>query len=506
MDHRTLLTTENLTKIFPGVLANDKINFDLKVGEVHILVGENGAGKSTLSKMILGVYSPNDGKILLEGKEVNFKNPQDSLKQGIVGVYQEFTLIPYLSVFENIFLNREKVNRIGILNKKELIKEANRILASLNSQDIDVTQIVSKLTIAKQQIVEIAKALSYNPKILVFDEPTSALSENEVESLFIQINRLKSEGIGIIYISHRMDEFPLIGDRITVMRDGKKISTFNIEDHTQEEVVNMMVGRDISQVYPLIKGIRGKEIIKVENLKDTTNFVKDVSFTLHTGEIIGFSGLVGSGRTETAQMLFGIRKIESGKIYLDGKLVSPKNPRDMINRGISLIPEDRKKQGLAIKDTIKWNISQVILHKMFPTTIVNRKKVDNKAKEYISKLRIACTDVNSPCKKLSGGNQQKVVLAKWLTCDSNIIIFDEPTRGIDVGSKLEIYQIMCNLANEGKAVICISSELPEILGMCSRVYVFNEGEVIGELGKTDKHFSAEGIGEMMLLSKEKQLC
>ncbi len=503
MNNDILLKGEKLTKIFPGVVANDEIDFDLKKGEVHILVGENGAGKSTLSKMILGVYTPNKGKLFLNGEEVSFKNPQEALSKGIVGVYQEFTLIPHLNVYENIFLNREKVNRLGLVNKKQLIKDAKEILASLNSEDIDVNEIVCNLTVAKRQIVEIAKALSYQPKIIVFDEPTSALSENEVESLFVQINKLKKRGIGIIYISHRMDEFPLIGDRITVMRDGRKIDTFNIEDHSQEEVVNMMVGRDISQVFPKNKCKRGAQRLSVEHLKDTTGFVKDVSFNLHSGEIVGLSGLVGSGRTESVEMIFGIRKIESGDIFVDGEKVVPKNPRHMINKGISLIPEDRKKQGLALKDKIKWNIGQVVLHEKFPTNVIIEPKVDSLACEYVEKLRIACIDVNSVCQKLSGGNQQKVVLAKWLVCNSNIIIFDEPTRGIDVGAKLEIYQIMCDLANQGKAVLCISSELSEILGMCNRVYVFNEGEVIGEIDKNEKNFSAEGIGEMMLLSKEK---
>jgi ribose transport system ATP-binding protein len=288
------------------------------------------------------------------------------------------------------------------------------------------------------------------------------------------------------------------------MRDGRKIDTFNIEDHSQEEVVNMMVGRDISQVFPKNKCKRGAQRLSVEHLKDTTGFVKDVSFNLHSGEIVGLSGLVGSGRTESVEMIFGIRKIESGDIFVDGEKVVPKNPRHMINKGISLIPEDRKKQGLALKDKIKWNIGQVVLHEKFPTNVIIEPKVDSLACEYVEKLRIACIDVNSVCQKLSGGNQQKVVLAKWLVCNSNIIIFDEPTRGIDVGAKLEIYQIMCDLANQGKAVLCISSELSEILGMCNRVYVFNEGEVIGEIDKNEKNFSAEGIGEMMLLSKEKQ--
>ncbi len=504
MNNDIILKGIKLTKIFPGVVANDEIDFDLKAGEVHILVGENGAGKSTLSKMLLGVYTPNKGEIYLKNQKVSFKNPQEALAEGIVGVYQEFTLIPYLSVYENIFLNREKVNRFGIIKKKELINEAKNILASLNSEDIDVTEIVSNLTVAKRQIVEIAKALSYDPKIIVFDEPTSALSDNEVDSLFIQINKLKKKGIGIIYISHRMNEFPRIGDRLTVMRDGKKIDTFNIEDHSQEEVVNMMVGRDISQVFPKNCCIRGKQKLKIEHLKDSTGFVKDVSIELHEGEIVGLSGLIGSGRTETIEMIFGIRKIESGKIVVDGNEISPKNPRHMINQGISLIPEDRKKQGLAIKDKIKWNVGQVVLHEKFPNSVIVEQKIDQFAKEYVSKLRIACTDINSPCVKLSGGNQQKVVLAKWLVCDSNIVIFDEPTRGIDVGAKLEIYQIMCDLANQGKAILCISSELSEILGVCNRVYVFHEGEVVGEMNKEDKNFNAEGIGEMMLLAKGKQ--
>jgi len=502
MGNKVLLRTEKLTKIFPGVLANSDIDFDLKAGEVHILVGENGAGKSTLSKMILGVHIPNGGSIYLDEKEVKFKTPQDALKEGIVGVYQEFTLIPFLSVYENIFLNREESKHFGIVDKKKLIKKSEELLKSLNSEDIDVTELVSNLSVAKQQVVEIAKALSYAPKIIVFDEPTSALSEKEVESLFIQIKKLKKAGIGIIYISHRMDEFPLIGDRITVMRDGKKIETFNIEDHTQEEVVNLMVGRDISQVYPISEGKIGEELLRVEHLKDTTDFVKDVSFTVHAGEIVGLSGLVGSGRTETVQMIFGIRKIESGKVFIKNKEIFPKSVHQMIKEGLSLIPEDRKKQGLAIKDKIKWNINQVILHDKFPRGVVHDDAVTKIARKYISKLRISCTDCSSTCKKLSGGNQQKVVIAKWLVCDSNIVILDEPTRGIDVGAKLEIYHMMCKLAQKGKAIICISSELSEVIGMSDKIYVFNEGEVVGSVKKDSPDYSAEKIGAMMLLSKE----
>lgn len=493
----TILTARHITKLFPGMKALDNVDFDLKAGEVHILVGENGAGKSTLAKVILGAYKAEEGEVTFDGEVVKFNGTKEALEKGIVAVYQEFTLVPYISVAQNIFLNREYKTKLGLIDHKRMEDEARELLKSLNCEYIDVKSYVKNLSVAEQQMVEIAKALSFKPRVMVFDEPTATLSEREVDSLFQQIHRLKKEGIGIIYVSHRMQEFPLIGDRITILRDGVKIKTVGINDCTNEELVNMMVGRDISQVYVRTENKHEGVALKAENLYDYHDRVKGVNLTVNKGEIVGIAGLVGAGRTETAEILYGIRPMKSGQIYINGNAVTVNTPLQATKLGIGLVSEDRKKQGLALDESIALNTVAVSLKKIFPKFFISNKKIREVALDYKDQLRIATTSVNKACKYLSGGNQQKVVLAKWLSFDPDILIFDEPTRGIDVGAKMEIYSLMDKLASEGKAIIMISSELPEVIGMSDRIYIMHEGHMVGEVKRAE--FNSEEIGARMML-------
>ncbi len=493
----TILTARHITKLFPGMKALDNVDFDLKAGEVHILVGENGAGKSTLAKVILGAYKAEEGEVTFDGEVVKFNGTKEALEKGIVAVYQEFTLVPYISVAQNIFLNREYKTKLGLIDHKRMEEEARELLKSLNCEYIDVKSYVKNLSVAEQQMVEIAKALSFKPRVMVFDEPTATLSEREVDSLFQQIHRLKKEGIGIIYVSHRMQEFPLIGDRITILRDGVKIKTVGINECTNEELVNMMVGRDISQVYVRTENKHEGVALKAENLYDYHDRVKGVNLTVNKGEIVGIAGLVGAGRTETAEILYGIRPMKSGQIYINGNAVTVNTPLQATKLGIGLVSEDRKKQGLALDESIALNTVAVSLKKIFPKFFISNKKIKEVALDYKDQLRIATTSVNKACKYLSGGNQQKVVLAKWLSFDPDILIFDEPTRGIDVGAKMEIYSLMDKLASEGKAIIMISSELPEVIGMSDRIYIMHEGHMVGEVQRSE--FNSEEIGARMML-------
>jgi len=475
----TILLAQSITKQFPGVKALDGVDFDLRKGEVHILVGENGAGKSTLSKIILGAYIADEGYIYFEGEKMAFKTTKDALAKGIAAVYQEFTLVPYLNVAQNIFLNREPRNKLGFVDHKKMERESEELLKSLNCDYIDVKAYVKKLSVAEQQMVEIAKALSFNPKIMVFDEPTATLSEREVDSLFERIHKLKKAGIGIIYVSHRMQEFKLIGDRITVLRDGKKIATVDVGETNDKDLVNMMVGRDISQVYHRSENKFTGEVIRAEKLSDKVGRVKEVSIVVNKGEIVGLAGLVGAGRTELAKLIFGIDPIGGGKVYVNGKETTIKSPVQIVKKGVGMVCEDRKRQGLALNDSVAWNTMAVSLKKFFPTSMISFRKMHDIVEQYKTKLRIATPDIFRSCKFLSGGNQQKVVLAKWISMDTDILIFDEPTRGIDVGAKMEIYALMDKLATEGKSILMISSELPEVIGMSDRIYVMHEGKVVG---------------------------
>jgi ribose transport system ATP-binding protein len=494
---KPILRAEGIIKKFPGVVALDNVEIELFPGEVHIIVGENGAGKSTLSKCLLGAYIPDSGNIYINDKKVSFRNSKDALAEGITAVYQEFNLVPYLNVAQNIFFTREYMSKVpGIVDSRKMHEEAGKILKSLNVDYIDTRAKVKTLGVAEQQMVEIAKALSTNPKILVFDEPTAPLSEREVEALFKKIHQLKKAGIAIIYVSHRMHEFEQIGDRITVLRDGKYIGTVKIDEVNDDELVKMMVGRDISQVYHRTENSHDAEALRVENLCDKKGKVKDVNFYVKKGEIVGLAGLVGAGRTETAKLIFGIDDIHKGKVYINGEEIIPKSPVQMTASGVGLLPEDRKGQGLAIDLSVAWNILAVSMKIFFPKVLLSEKKVNAISDRYAKERKVATPSVDQVIRFLSGGNQQKVVIGKWLSTDCDILIFDEPTRGIDVGAKMEIYALLDKLAAEGKAILMISSELQEVIGLSDRIYVLHEGSVAGEFNRGD--MTEEQVAAKML--------
>lgn len=495
---KPILRVKGLTKEFPGVKALDTVDFDLYAGEVHILVGENGAGKSTLSKCILGAYQPDAGEIYLEDRKVSFKSPKEALASGIAAVYQELTMIPYLNAAQNIYFNREPVYKgTNIINQKLMQKDAKALLKMLNCEHIDTNKPVKYLGVAEQQMIEIAKAISFQPKIIVFDEPTATLSDREVESFFEQIKVLKKQGIGIIYVSHRMKEFHHIGDRITVLRDGKYITTLNEGQLSDEELVNLMVGRDIAQVYVRTPNHHKGEALRLENVCDKAGKVKNCSLVLNRGEIVGLAGLVGAGRTEMARLIFGIDRVQSGEIYLHSQKVTRKRPAALVKEGLGMLPEDRKQLGLALRAPVSWNIVAVSLKKYFPHFFVKQSRNEEIAKEYAASLKIATPSVKKMARALSGGNQQKVVVAKWLSADTDVIIFDEPTRGIDVGAKMEIYALMDKLAGEGKAILMISSEMQEVVGMSDRIYIMSNGSIVGNIERQE--FAVDKIGRMMLL-------
>lgn len=476
-----ILSVKGISKSFPGVQALNHVDFDLYPGEVHIIVGENGAGKSTLAKCILGAYIPEEGTCFIEGKQVAFSSSKDALKNGIAAVYQEFNLIPYLNVAQNIFFNREFMSKIpGIVDSRAMHAEAQKILASLDIDYIDTGSKIKELGVAQQQMVEIAKALATHPKIMVFDEPTAPLSEREVDAFFKKIHQLKASGMAIIYVSHRMHEFELIGDRITVLRDGNYIGTVRVGEITDDELVKMMVGRDVSQVYVRTPNDHTEEALRVEGLCDKKGKVKDVNLHIRKGEIVGLAGLVGAGRTELAKLIFGIDTVHTGRIYIKGEQVVPRSPDQMMRLGVGLIPEDRKGQGLALKLSVAWNTLAVNLRYLFPRLLIDEKERIEITERYVREMKVVTPSIHRMIRFLSGGNQQKVVIAKWLSTDSDILIFDEPTRGIDVGAKMEIYALLDRLAAAGKAILMISSELQEVIGLSDRLYVLHEGKIVSE--------------------------
>ena len=476
-----ILKLVDIKKHFPGAKALDGVSFNVIRGEINALVGENGAGKSTLMNIISGVYKQTSGKLFFEGKELNFDNPKQAQALGISIIHQEFSLIPYLNTVENIFLGRELRKSNGLLDKNRMKKEARELLQRIDVM-VDLDAMVDDLSVAQKQFIEIAKALSINAKFLILDEPTAPLTGKEVEHLFELMRTLKKNGVTMIFISHHMDELFEIADRVTVFRDGKFVAIEEIGKLTEDSIIRMMVGRELKDVYP--KSIFDKKnaevILDVKQLKNKK--VKDVSFKLNKGEILGIAGLVGSSRTEVIRALIGADKTESKEVYIKGKRVNIKNPYDALKSGIALIPEDRKSQGLVIGESIKNNISLVGLYKILNKSgFINKKKESIIAKEYVTSLNIKTPSIEQEVKNLSGGNQQKVVIAKCLNTDCDILIFDEPTRGIDVGAKAEIYKLMRQLVKKGISIIMISSELQEILGMSDRTLVMCKGEIKGEL-------------------------
>lgn len=480
-----ILKVEGVSKSFPGVKALDKVNLELRSGEVVALLGENGAGKSTLMKILSGVHKKDEGKIFFEGKEVNLGDPKESQNLGINIIYQEFNLFPDLTVAENIFITREPRNKIFnfIVKDKKLIEEAQKMLDMVHL-NIDPTTKVSELSVAQQQMVEIAKVLSMNSKVVIMDEPTAALTDEEVQELFRVINELKKQGKGIIYISHRLEELEFIADRCTIFRDGKYIDSFIYKDTTIDKLITSMVGRDLDQQFPRVEVPRGKLALEVKKLKEEKKLdIKD--FNLYEGEILGIYGLMGSGRTEFARAIFGADKVKEEDIYIYGKKTNIKNPEEAVKQGIGYITEDRKKDGLALGLSVEHNINLSMLDEFSRFSVMNDKSANQNAEKYVKDLRIKVPSIDQLTKNLSGGNQQKVVLGKWLGKNVKILILDEPTRGIDVGAKIEVYEVMNRLKKEGVAIIMISSELPEVIGMSDRIMVMRDGKFTGKINRQD---------------------
>lgn len=479
-----LLEMKGITKSFPGVHALDNFSFNLRSGEVHALVGENGAGKSTLMKILYGVYTPDEGEILMEGKKVTIKNPSEALKLGIGEVFQELNVCLQLDVTNNIFIGNLKTKH-HLVDDNALREETRKILRDTVGMDIEPTTLVRTLSIAQRQMIEIAKVVSRGGKVVVFDEPTTSLTKEETNHLYNIIEKLKKQGMGIIYITHRLEELTILADRVTVMRDGKYIRTMDYADTTNEELVNLMVGREMTEKYPVYQRKIGEEILHVKGIRDKGNINID-EIVVRKGEIVGMAGLVGAGRTESMRILIGADKGEVDEIVLFGKKITQlKNVHKSIESGIVYMTEDRKADGLALSLNIEKNISIASLKKFSKRGIVNAQMADENAWEYVKSLKIKISGLEQEAKLLSGGNQQKVILAKWMSCNPKILIFDEPTKGIDVGAKYEIYKLINELSDAGMGIILISSDLPEVIGMSDRVYVYREGRTVAELDRSE---------------------
>ena len=471
-----LLKMENIHKSFPGVKVLNGVGLEVEKGQIHALLGENGAGKSTLMKILGGIHKADKGGIYFNGEKIKEINPDISKKLGIGFVHQELNLSEELSVAENIYMGRLPEKHFGIIDQTKLHADAKAVLKELDVSFTSKT-LVSELTTANKQLVEIAKAISLDAQVIIFDEPTTSLSDKDVENLFRIIKKLKDKGVSSIYISHRMKEIFELCDVATVLRDGELIGTALLKEVDNDHIIKMIVGRNLSELYPKASHKIGEKILEIENLSDRNNRVKSVSFYAQKGEVLGFSGLVGSGRTELMRLLFGADPRSGGQVKIAGKGVSISSPIEAIEQGICLLTEDRKHQGLALGMSILDNINLAKL----PGMVLNKKVMKEVADTYVKALSIKVSDVENPVSSLSGGNQQKVVLGKWLNRDASIFIFDEPTKGIDVGAKTEIYEIINGLAKKGKTIIVISSEIPELLGITDRIYVMCEGRITGEL-------------------------
>lgn len=477
--NEVIVSMKNICKGFPGVKALDQVNFELRSGEVMALLGENGAGKSTLMKILSGVYTRDEGTVEIFGKEYGDLSPKQAQQIGVAIIHQELNMCRHLSVAENMFLGREVRGKLA-LNNRKMEEEARRILDDLKI-DIDPRQTVGDLPVSKQQMVEIAKALSIHAKVLIMDEPTSSLTAREIEDLFRIIRKLKSEGCGIVYISHRLEELSHIVDRVTIMRDGQFIASGDFKDFTMDQIIASMVGREIKEKFPRVECKKGKKVFEVKNL-NAGRMVRNVNFSVYEGEIVGFAGLMGAGRTETTRAIFGVDPKESGEIYVDGKQVKINCPMDAIRNGVVLAPEDRKKDGLCTKLSIRQNLTlpnlDLVSNKL---GVISNSKEDKLCEKAVSDLKIKTPNVEIDSGNLSGGNQQKVVVGKWLARDSRVVIFDEPTRGIDVGAKVEIYNLMNDLKKQGIAVMFVSSEMPEVMGIADRIIVMCDGRITGEV-------------------------
>ena len=479
------LELKGVCKSFPGVKALDNVQLSLRPGTVHALMGENGAGKSTLMKCLFGIYKMDEGEIILDGKKIEIGNPDEAMKYGIAMVHQELQPVPARSVGENLYLGRFPVKKYGplqVIDHKAMYAETEKWLQEVK-MDFDPKALLGTLSVGQMQSVEIAKAVSQQAKVVIFDEPTSSLSDNEVEALFRIMNDLRDKGVTMVYISHKMDEIKRIADDITIMRDGTYVGTWRAEDMTTDDIIAKMVGRELTNVYPPRENEPGEVIMEVKDLCSIhAKSFQHINFTLRKGEILGFGGLVGAQRTELMEGIFGIRGVETGEILINGKPVKIKHPKDAMKAGIGLITEDRRGNGIFGCLSIKDNVGVSIYNKHLKAGFVlDHKKIDGIVDENIQKLRIKTPSMKEHIANLSGGNQQKVIVSRWLANDPDVLIMDEPTRGIDVGAKHEIYEIMNELAKQGKAIIMISSEMAELLGMSDRVYVMCNGKITGEI-------------------------
>ena len=478
-----VLELKGITKIFPGVKALDNVHFQLRPGEIHALMGENGAGKSTFIKVITGVHQAEEGEMYLNGEKVDFKGPKDAQEAGIAAVYQHPTSYPHLSVAENIFMGHEIVKK-GMLQWKAMNAEANKLLKNLDA-DFDAKAEMGALSVAQQQMVEIAKAISTNARIIILDEPTASLTTSESEKLYSLVDQMKEDGISVIFISHRFEDMYRLASRVTVFRDSQYIGTYDVDGITNADLVKAMVGREITTMYPKPEVEIGEELLRVENFS-RVGFYKDVSFNLRKGEILGFTGLVGAGRTEVIESVCGVTRQDEGKVYLEGKEVKIKKPRDAMDLGIVLLPEDRQKEGLIMSWGLGRNVVLATMDKYAKSGFNDEAKEREVAKERLEEVDTKAVDIFQPASSLSGGNQQKVVVAKALAQeDMKVVIMDEPTKGVDVGAKSEIYAIMGDLAKQGYGIILISSEMPEILGMADRIVVMCNGRKTGELSRDE---------------------
>lgn len=477
-----LLRMENIVKVFPGVKALDNVSLTVKSGTVHALMGENGAGKSTLMKCLFGVYKKDGGKIFLEGKEVNFKNSKDALQNGVAMVHQELNQALKRNVKDNMWLGRfPKIFKfLPFTSERKMEKETLRVFEEIGLR-VDPKMTMSKLPVSQRQMVEIAKAVSYNSKIIVFDEPTSSLNDREVGHLFKIIEMLKKKGCGIIYISHKMEEILQISDEITVMRDGKHIATKPAKDISMNEIIKLMVGRELNNRYPPKKHKKGEVLLKVEGLSGMYNRLKDASFNVCRGEIVGVAGLDGSGRTELLETLFGVAQKKAGKIELDGKIIKNRNPRESIKNGFAFVTEERRATGIFGILNIRDNTVITGIKKHLLGPFVSAKKCKKSTDWAVKAMRIKTPSQEVKIRSLSGGNQQKVILGRWLIMEPTVLMLDEPTRGIDVGAKYEIYQLIQSIAEQGRSVIMVSSEMPELLGVCDRILVMSGGLLAGEV-------------------------
>jgi rhamnose transport system ATP-binding protein len=481
---QAVLALDQISKSFPGVRALDQVDFEVRSGEVHALLGENGAGKSTLIKIVSGLYQPDAGTIRLDGEAVRFASPHDAQQRGIATIFQELLLFPELTVAENIFMGHAPRTRFGSIDWSAMRSKARALLASLDIHDLDPSRVVGSLSVGNRQRVEIAKALSQDARILIMDEPTAALTEADVLRLFGLVRLLRERGVGIVYISHRLEEVFMLADRVTVLRDGAYVATSEVADVSEDDLVNMMVGRTIENLFPKLEAKLGRPMLELRGLTREPAF-RDVDLVLRAGEVVGLAGLVGSGRSELAQAIFGLTPAEAGQIVLDGNPVRITSPSQAKRLGIAYVPEDRGTQGLIRPMTLRENISLAVLRQVAPAWFIDRRAETDLALESVAQFQIRTSSVEQVAGKLSGGNQQKVVLGKWLATKPHVLIMDEPTRGIDIGAKSEIHRLMSELAQQGLAILMISSELPEIMGMSDRILVMREGAIVAEFARAE---------------------